>query len=277
VKQQFNDEIAKLQTTFEVREKDKEILLLGKNQELKNLALSRQKVLIISITTALILVLIIGFLVVNRYRIKNRANRMIEMERMRNTIARDLHDDIGSTLSSINIMSQIALQQNGNEGHQHLQKIANHSARMMENMSDIVWSINPKHDSLEQLVTKMKEFASEILEPKEIDYKFSIGLTVLNLKIDVEKRKNIFLIFKEAINNAAKYSEGNQVTVSLFHSTGILHLTIGDNGKGFDATHAKKGNGLRNMQDRAITIKGDLKRSSNPGEGTQIDLEVPLA
>jgi two-component system sensor histidine kinase UhpB len=109
VKQQFSDETAKLQTTFEVREKDKEILLLEKDQELHTLELSRQKVLITSITIALISSLVIGFLLVNRYRVMNRAKRLIEIERMRNTIARDLHDDIGSTLSSINILSQVAL------------------------------------------------------------------------------------------------------------------------------------------------------------------------
>lgn len=269
-------QLKRLEEQFQSEKNEKEIAILKKDQELQALALSRERSNVVLITIALLSVLVISVLLINRYRVMNRAKRMSEMETMRNTIARDLHDDIGSTLSSINIMSQIALQQNGNTGQQHLLKIANHSARMMENMSDIVWSINPKNDSLEQLVTKMKEFASEILEPKEIGYKFYIDSTLLNSKIDVEKRKNIFLIFKEAINNTAKYSEGNQATISLFEVKGNLHLTIGDNGKGFDSAVAKKGNGLRNMEDRAKTIQSELKRSSKPGEGTQIELEVPL-
>ena len=140
---------------------------------------------------------------------------------VRNNIARDLHDDIGSTLSSINIMSQLAIQENArlSNGQEnagtHLKKIANHSASMMEKMSDIVWSINPKNDSIEQVVIKMKEFAAEMLEPKNIDYSFEIEDSIMALKLDVQKRKNIFLIFKEAINNAAKYSEGNKLTASL--------------------------------------------------------------
>jgi signal transduction histidine kinase len=269
-------QLKQLEEQFQSEKQEKEIELLKKDQELQALALSRERSNVVLVAIALLSVLMIGGLLINRYRVMNRAKRTAEMESMRNTIARDLHDDIGSTLSSINIMSQIALQQNGNSGQQHLQKIANHSARMMENMSDIAWSINPKNDSLEQLVTKMKEFASEILEPKEIDYKFYMDSSLLNSKIDVEKRKNIFLIFKEAINNTAKYSCGSQVTISLFERHDNLHMTVGDNGKGFDSSLAKKGNGLRNMEDRAKTMKGDLKRISNPGSGTQIELEVPL-
>jgi signal transduction histidine kinase len=148
---------------------------------------------------------------------------------------------------------------------------------MMENMSDIVWSINPKNDSLEQLVTKMKQFASEMLAPKEIDYKFDIDSSLLTSKVDVEKRKNIFLIFKEAINNAAKYSGGTMVTISLFERHEHLQMTVSDNGKGFDSPFAQKGNGLTNMEDRAKAMRGDLKQISRPGNGTQIVLELPLA
>jgi two-component system sensor histidine kinase UhpB len=89
---------------------------------------------------------------------------------------------------------------------------------MMENMSDIVWSINPKNDLAEQMVFKMKEFAAEILEPAGINYSFQVADSVDTLKLDSEKRKNLFLIFKEAINNAAKYSDGTQVTINLFSS-----------------------------------------------------------
>ena len=268
-------EVEELEMKYQNEKKAAEIELLKSEQALQVLALSRQRANLIIVALALVSVVIISVLLINRYRVVGRTKRMIEMERIRNNIARDLHDDIGSTLSSINIMSQVALQENGNAGI-HLKEIANHSARIMENMSDIVWSINPKNDSLEQVVIKMKEFAAEILEPKNIDYAFNIGDNIQTLKLDVEKRKNIFLIFKEAVNNAAKYSEGNKLTVSLLIQQDTLHLSVEDNGKGFEPVVVTRGNGLTNMKDRAHSMNGKMKQASQPGNGTTIQLEVPL-
>lgn len=204
-----------------------------------------------------------------------KMGRYFAEETIRTKVARDLHDDIGSTLSSINIMSQLAIREQGN-GSSHLNKIAENSLRMMENMSDIVWSINPKNDSLEQVVFKMKEFAAEILEPKNIEYVFNIENNIQELKLDVEKRKNIFLIFKEAVNNAAKYSDGSKLTISLLIQHNKLHLSVEDNGKGFEPRVVIRGNGLKNMEDRAVSMKGKMVQKSQPGTGTIIQLEVPL-
>jgi two-component system sensor histidine kinase UhpB len=269
-------QLKELEEQYQNEKHQQEIELLKKDQELQALALSRERTNVALIAFALLSVLIISILLVNRYRVKNRANRMIEMERMRNTIARDLHDDIGSTLSSINIMSQLALNGNGNSSQQHLKKIATHSAQMMENMSDIVWSINPKNDLAEQMVFKMKEFAAEILEPAGINYSFQVEDSVDTLKLDSEKRKNLFLIFKEAINNVAKYSEGTQVTINLSLQSSHLHLVVVDNGKGFNKEEAKQGNGLSNMKDRATAITGALQYNTEPGKGTRIQLAVPI-
>jgi len=268
-------QIKALEEQYQSEKKEKEIALLKKDQELQALALSRERTNVVLIAFALFSVLIISVLLVNRYRVKNRTIRLIELERMRNTIARDLHDDIGSTLSSINIMSQLALNENGNAS-QHLKKIVTHSAQMMENMSDIVWSINPKNDLAEQMVFKMKEFAAEILEPTGINYSFQVQDSVAALKLDSEKRKNLFLIFKEAINNAAKYSQGTEVTINLSIQSGHLHLEVIDNGKGFDKDEPKSGNGLSNMKDRAAAITGVLQYSTEPGKGTKILLAVPI-
>jgi len=268
-------QLKKLEEEYNTAKKENEIALLKKDQELQTLALSRERTNVILIAIALFSVIVISILLVNRYRIMNRAKREIELQHVRNHIARDLHDDLGSTLSSINIMSQLAMQANGNTAA-HLNKIANHSANMMEKMSDIVWSINPKNDSIEQVVMKMKEFAAEILEPKNINYSFAIADSILTLKLDAEKRKNIFLIFKEAVNNAAKYSEGNKLTVSLSVQHQQLHLSVRDNGKGFNPALSTSGNGLKNMEDRAIAMQGTMTQITEPGKGTEIQLELPL-
>ena len=269
-------QIRKLEEQFETEKKEKEIALLKKDKELHQLELSRERANVAIIVVILISVVIISALLINRYRVTNKAKRILEMERMRNGIARDLHDDIGSTLSSINILSQLALQTNNGESIKYFQRIHEHSGQIMERMSDIVWSINPNNDSFDQVIVKMKEFAGEILEPKNISYSFEEADAVRHLALTIEKRKNIFLIFKEAVNNAAKYSEGSLITIRIWVESEKIQLSISDNGNGFDAMTVKPGNGLKNMEARAANIFGTLQRTSGSGAGTSIKLEVPI-
>lgn len=264
-----------LEEQYNSEKKQREIELLKKDQELHEVELGRQRANTLIMIVALISVVIISILLVNRYRISSRARRLMEMERIRNTIARDLHDDIGSTLSSINIISQLALK-DANGSATHFQRIAQHSTSMMESMSDIVWSINPNNDSLEQVISKMKEFTSEILEPLDVSYSFSGEENLYAVTLNPAFRKNLFLIFKEAINNAAKYSAANNITIHFRKKDTTLFLTITDNGKGFDQGNASSGNGLRNMKARAQNINGDLSITSSPKLGTEVVLSLPI-
>ncbi len=268
-------QMKELEEQYKSEKKEKEIELLKKEQALHDAELKRQRAYQTLTGIALVSVIVISLLLINRYRIMNRTKRQLELERMRQGIARDLHDDIGSTLSSINIMSQLALNESGESAHQ-LKKIVAQSANMMETMSDIVWSINPDNDSVEQMIHKMKEFAGEILEPRNIDYHFEVGAGANLILLSAEKRKNLFLIYKEAVNNAAKYSEGNKVDVLLHRENGTLQLTVRDNGKGFEPSVTNSGNGLKNMQARATALKGNLTRKSGPRQGTEIVVQLPI-
>ncbi len=265
-----------LETRYEFDKKEAEINLLKAEKERDQLAIERQSIRQTGILIVLVLVVLIAMLLVNRYRILNKARRQLEIEKMRSEIARDLHDDLGSTLSSINIISNMAASSPNGNLVTSLTKISEQSSRMMEDMSDIVWSINPNHDTLEQVVIKMKTFASEILEPKNITFVMEVNQNIKDLKLDVEKRKNLFLIFKESINNAAKYSEGSSVKIQIVAENGSLKFTIEDDGKGFDPNAIKVGNGLRNMESRAARINGKLNRVSAPGKGTSVTLEIPI-
>lgn len=267
----------RLETQYEVEKKNAEIALLRKDQELQAKTAQRQRAIQSVIAIALVSVIIISALLVNRYRVINRSKRLLEIERVRNTIARDLHDDIGSTLSSINIVSRLAQQRSVAENSsEHFRKIADHSSALMERMSDIVWSINPANDSLAMMVAKMKEFTAEILEPKNIQYAF-VGMETLNGEtLDVDKRRNIFLVFKEAINNAAKYSGSTQVDIEIWQKSQSLFLGIRDNGKGFDLKEGRKGNGLRNMEERAKAIQASFDIRSQEGKGTEVAMTIPL-
>lgn len=268
--------IEELEMKYQSEKKAAEIELLTSERQLQTLALSRQRVIIISIAIALIAVIVIGFLLINRYRVVNKAKRLIEVERVRNSIARDLHDDIGSTLSSINIMSRVALVEENGNAQNYLQRIGDQSARIMEDMGDMVWSINPRNDSIGQVITRMREFANEIFEPRGIEYSFVEKISE-GLSLTADQRKNLFLIFKETINNAAKYSQASLIEISLHQQNNILVMQVKDNGRGFDEQRAKSGNGLRNLRERAKEIKGSLRLQSSLGEGTEIELHFPVA
>ena len=269
-------QLKKLEEEYNTEKKEKEIALLKKDQEFQTLALSRQRVMITLGIIALISVLVIAVLLINRYRVMNRTKRLLEIEKVRNNIARDLHDDMGSALSSINILSQVALVEKNGNTQIYLQRIGDQSARMMEDMGDMVWSINPRNDSMSQVLIRMREFASEIFDLKNIEYQF-IENDIEHLTLNAEQRKNLFLIFKESINNTAKYSEASRVEVSLHQRDHILEMSVKDNGRGFEEQTTKAGNGLRNLRERAKEINATLEVRSTIGKGTEVELNLPIA
>ncbi|MEO5590948.1 MAG: sensor histidine kinase [Chitinophagaceae bacterium] len=262
----------------EIALKEKEIALLKKDQLLHNTALQKERAIKASAFLLAALLAVIGFLVVNRYRVIQKAKRMVEIEKLRNDIARDLHDDIGSALSSININSNLALNRSEESElvKSQLEKIKMNSGKIMESMGDIVWAIHPGNDSMENLSARMKEFLTEMLEPLNITYQLREAINLHKAKLPVDKRKEIYLVFKEAINNAAKYSQCSNITVALSGDDKQFELLVEDNGKGFDMAMAKKGNGLRNMQQRAAAMGAGFTIKAGAGNGTHVGLKVPL-
>ena len=163
------------------------------------------------------------------------SSTILVAEKVRADIARDIHDEMGSTLTSIKIMSSLALQQTGTDAiTNNLQKIKNYSGDMMESMSDIVWAINPLNDSMDRMILRMRELAEEMLEPARINYNFREEGEVRKLKLDVNQRKELYLVFKEALNNAVKYSGASEIFILLEEDHGALHMQIKDDGSGFD-------------------------------------------
>lgn len=264
------------QARYELEKKQTQIDLLKKDNDLRTLDVRRQRAIQIGSLSALTLALVIGALLINRYRITNRAKRLTEIEAVRNDIARDLHDDIGSTLSTINIISKLAIHENPLGNNMQLNRIAEQSSKTMESMSDIVWSINPINDTFEKVLIKMKVFAAEILEPQNIQFRFSeVGLAS-NLVLNVKQRKNLFLIFKETLNNAAKYSHAKEITITFKQQNKNLTLIVTDDGIGFDAHDVIHGNGLINMKTRSDDLGAKFLLNSEPGKGTTLVLEMPI-
>jgi len=209
-----------------------------------------------------------------------RLNRLMAVEKIRNRVARDLHDDMGSTLSTINILSSIAktkMHTDQVKAVEFINKISDNSQRMMDAMDDIVWAIKPSNDSMEKVIARLREFATNALEAKDIELHFEADASATEATLDMEARRDFFLIGKEAINNAAKYSKASKATVKMAMQNNMLMLTVEDNGIGFDVNTADGGNGLGNMQRRAASLKGKLNIRSAPVQGTTLTLTVPVA
>ncbi|HEY4108516.1 tetratricopeptide repeat-containing sensor histidine kinase [Puia sp.] len=277
-------QLSRMEAQYNIDKKEHEIRLLKKDQELTRLEVQRQRVIVESqkafewgAVIFVILLVAIGVIVVNRNRVVHNARRMVEMEKMRNNIARDLHDDIGSTLTSINVLSKVALQPQADGFMEHsLQKIKDRSGAIMERMDDIVWAINPQNDTMEQLLMRMKEFAAELLEPSNIRYRFEEEGDLGTVRLDVRRRRDLYLLFKEAVNNAAKYSQCSNLTIRLRQERGSLQMEISDDGKGFVTGEVIRGNGLNNMRERAAAMAGKIWIDSAVGQGTRIVLDAAL-
>ncbi len=143
-------------------------------------------------------------------------------------------------------------------------------------MQDIIWTINTRHDQLEDLVTRMRSFGIRMMEARQIDFVVRVSDGFRPARLNISQRRNIYLVFKEAINNAIKYSDCSRVTLFLTIRSGHLKMIIEDNGKGFDPNHAEQGNGLENMEQRATEIGGTLQLRSRPGKGTCVELTARL-
>ena len=204
------------------------------------------------------------------YRLRQR----LKLQSVRNRIARDLHDEIGSNLSSISLFNEVAI---GNAGTTSqvaplLRKIGEYTQLSQEAMNDIVWMINARNDKFENIIIHMRTLAAEIFEAKIITLHMNIDDRLNMLKMEMDMRKNFFLVYKESVNNIIKYAECKNVWIDLVLDRSTVILRIRDDGKGFDLEHEVYGNGLINMQKRAEAMKGNLDIQSEPGKGTKVEL-----
>jgi len=271
-KGKYNDELARMQTKLKMDEKNKEILLLGKDKELQQQQLKQQRYLMLG-TGAIVLLLVIGiWQFINRNRLRQR---MQELE-LRNQIAADLHDEVGSSLSSIHLLSQMATQPGNEATHKDiLSRMSTNAKETMDKMGDIVWMIKPGETEAGSLKQRMERFAYEICSSKNIGVNKQLD-DLEKVSLSMEQRKNIYLIFKEAVNNAVKYSGSTSVDINTQTENKELILTVGDNGKGFNTSIVSTGNGLDNMKVRAKELNAKLFIDSKAGMGTVVRLEMPV-
>ncbi len=203
-----------------------------------------------------------------------RIRQLKKIIAVRQKISSDLHDDIGSTLSSINMYSQVAQLQPNNPTH--TAAIQENTRDVLEKLDDIVWATNPKNDQVKNLIERMDNFARPLLQANGIRFSFTPSPKIDTLTLQETTRQNLFLIFKEAINNTCKYAKANNCTLTLLAKNKTLHCTIADDGIGFDTTLPTHRNGLLNMQQRVAQLKGKIVLESTIGVGTTITIQLPI-
>lgn len=207
--------------------------------------------------------------------IKLKLNQVLTLQRMRDTIAKDLHDEVGANLSNIALFIAILKQkinESTTESINIINKINQFAESSQDSMSDIVWMINSNNDEFENLTIKMKDYTNLIAEDSPIQISYQLSNSLSKIKLDMLSRKNIYLFFKEALNNALKHSKASKIEIITKWTGSQLSLQIIDNGIGFDATQVFKGNGLNNLQKRSEQLKGELIIKSNSNKGTSVEL-----
>ena len=202
-----------------------------------------------------------------RYRI-----RQIEKQHaIRKNIATDLHDDLGSTLNSVKVFTNLAI--SGVKQEESLQQVKDNLTEATMSLRDMIWVLDDSLDTVDELVTRLKQFAFPITAASNMEFIITAGSDVNSRTLTKEEKRNLFLICKEAINNSIKYSGAAQITVDILPAGKKIQITIADNGKGFDEATVKKGYGLKNMQYRAGQIKYKASLVSLAGKGTQVEIK----
>jgi ligand-binding sensor domain-containing protein/signal transduction histidine kinase len=243
--------------------------------------LSQEKAVMLSIPqyfyrTAWFIAILVTLIASSVYLLfRYRVRQLLKVERLRTRIATDLHDDVGSTLSSIYILSDVlSARVKDPDSSGMVGMIGKNAKSMLEKLDDIIWVVNPSKDKFKNLGLRIREYAIPLFELKKIQFGISYDARLDDLPVPMEIRRNVYLIAKEAINNALKYSECTSITICFRQQHPGILMEINDNGKGFDPMLPTSRNGIKNMKQRAVQINGQLNISSAPGQGTRITLRI---
>jgi len=209
-----------------------------------------------------------------RYRI----NQVLKLQLVRNRISAELHDDIGTKLTNINILSTLTKQSMPDEekAKQLLRRISAEVQTSSEALDDIVWNINAKNDSLEEIIPRMRRYATEVLAGKSVKFNIQVPEQLHHTKFSMEKRHDVYLLFKEMVNNIHKHANAREVLIEIEMKDSVFSLHVSDDGKGFDQDVPSGRNGLSNMKMRTERWKGRLTIESKLDKGTDIRIALPL-
>jgi signal transduction histidine kinase len=209
------------------------------------------------------------------YRV--RMARLKAIERLRLQIAANLHDDVGARLTKMAMVTEFVDRETSESdpGKPHIQTLGRTTREIVQAMDEIVWTINPQNDTLDDLANYIFQYAQEYFQDTPVSCRLDVPAQLPNWPMSTEARHNLFMAVKEALNNVLKHSAATEVQVGLAVTEGRMAITIADNGRGFDLTAVRPGgNGLENMRQRLERIGGRLVLESQPGQGTRIRMEA---
>ncbi len=193
----------------------------------------------------------------------------------RSRISADMHDELGSGVTAIRLLSEIARQKTKQQPVEEISRISYNANELMTKMNAIIWSMNPGNDTVNSLVAYIRSYASEYLDNFDMDYHINVPTDIPDTDVSGVKRRNIFLVLKESINNVMKHAKATQVEINIGFAGNTMLIEIADNGKGIDPEKLNQfGNGLKNMQRRMEGIGGSFSILNN--NGTTVKLEMPL-
>ncbi|HEX5111461.1 MAG TPA: sensor histidine kinase, partial [Saprospiraceae bacterium] len=257
-----------------------QIAILEKDKKLKEALLAKFKQTQVIIYTSFLLLGIVSIYTLARYKKQKNRKAREELNQERLRISRELHDEVGSTLSGIAMYSHLVNQQISNDdiakAQQSLSIIQQSAKTMITKLSDIIWLINPEQESLEILFQRVREYGRQMTQVKNMKLEFDIPSHLSKLTLSMEARRHIFLFCKESINNAVKYSGGTTLKVAASIVGNQLKFSVSDDGIGFDELKIRKGNGLKNLEHRATSIGGKFHIDSAPDKGSTVNLQYNL-
>lgn len=212
---------------------------------------------------------------------KYRLNRLLEVERTRNRIARDLHDEVSASITGIVYFADAMKTEVKEKETPALKKlislITESATQIQESMSDIIWSINPDNDDWNVVLPKLRRYASDLCESKNINYSINIPDKFVGKSLKMEQRHDFWLVFKEIVTNAVKHSSCSKIEIKIYNDTDFLYLNIYDNGIGFNSEIPSTNNGLKNIRSRSKSLGGTSEIFTSKGNGTQWKIKIPLS
>ena len=208
---------------------------------------------------------------------RRRVAHLLAVERVRFRIATDLHDDLGASLSRISILSEVASRRVGSAGNvtEIVDDIGRSARDLVDVASDIVWSTDPRRDDLGSLLVRLRSYAGDMLEARSVVWSLDAPIEPDRIKLGPDQRRHLYLVIKEAVNNAARHAGARRVAITVDRRAGGLEAIVEDDGCGIDAS-SRAGNGLANMKERATQARGTLLVDAPPGGGTRVTLRIPL-
>ncbi len=208
----------------------------------------------------------------------NRIRQLLKLQKVRNRIASDLHDEIGSTLTNINILTEISRKnlRKPLEAEKFLNRIAEEVTITSEALNDIIWSVNTGNDSMEEMLARIRRYAADLFDNSNTLCHLELDETIGGKKMSMELRRDVYLICKECMNNMVKHAAASNVWIRVTFHRNKLHLSFKDDGKGFDATAVTSRNGLKNIRSRTKKWKGQVNIKTGGQNGTGIEISLPM-